>query len=82
MNIEIQESLDDKPVSKRRKEQLQTLKKFSIDKEKLVVPLLKGSTNFQKDDWSIYSYQTHDFNSIKGYCWMVAWSGPVDWGLL
>ena len=53
VNVEIQQSLDDKPISNKRKQQLQNLQAFSMEKEKIVIPLMKGVTNFKKDDWHV-----------------------------
>jgi hypothetical protein len=66
VNVEIQQTLDDKPISNKRKQQLQNLQQFSMEKEKIIIPLMKGVTNFKKDDWHVCSYRTQDFNSIKG----------------
>jgi hypothetical protein len=66
VNVEIQQTLDDKPISNKRKQQLQNLQQFSMEKEKIIIPLMKGVTNFKKDDWHVCSYRTQDFTSIKG----------------
>jgi hypothetical protein len=66
VNVDINKSLDGKSISRRRKQQLQTLQHFSMDNSKIVIPLLKGVTNFKKDDWHICSYRTQDLTSIKG----------------
>ena len=37
-----------------------------MEKETIIIPLLKGFTTFKKDDWNIFSYRTEDCTCIKG----------------
>lgn len=57
VNMVVLPSLDDKPPSSHRKEQLDLLRKFSISEEEIVIPITASTTG----DFGTFSYFTRDY---------------------
>ena len=66
VNVEVEEALDGKPVTARRRDQLNVLKSFSIVEDRIVLPLVQGKASFNGDDWHTFSYRTNDLITYKG----------------
>lgn len=55
VSVEVSQSLDGKPVSKRRQSQLQVLQKLSNHRKKIIIPLVKNSGNRKPKTYNFYN---------------------------
>ena len=66
VNVEIEKTMDGKPLSDHRKAQLEELTKLTIVPDKIVLPLTDKLTTTSADDFSNFWYSTGDLVTPAG----------------